>query len=82
MPAVITVERINELRFPSIRSKVGTVEVKNAVDIGADVSKCGLKGSPTVVVKSFENKSGKRHCKFIKPSELQAAVEKGLDKKT
>lgn len=81
LPAVITVERINELRFPSIRSKVGTVEVKNAADIGADVSKCGLKGSPTVVVKSFENKSGKRHCKFIKPSELQAAVEKGLAKR-
>lgn len=79
LPALITVERINELRFPSIRSKVGTVDVLNAEDIGADVSKCGLKGSPTVVVKSFENKSGKRSCKFIEPDEFEFAVLKALN---
>lgn len=80
MPALITVERINDLRFPSIRSKQRQVVVWSAEDIGADKSRCGLKGSPTKVVKSFENKSGKRKCKFIEPSELRNAIEEGLKK--
>lgn len=82
LPAVLTVERINELRFPSLRSKTGTVEVLNAADIGADVSRCGLKGSPTQVVKSFENKRGLRHCRFIKPEELESTVKAALNKET
>ena len=80
LPALITVERINDLRRPSIRSKTKEVVVWNAEDIGADREKCGLKGSPTKVVKSFENESGKRKCKFIRPSELGMAVQEGLAK--
>lgn len=80
LPALITVERINDLRFPSIRSKVKTVDVWNADDIGADKTRCGLKGSPTKVVKSFENKSGKRKCKFISAEELSRAINEGLNK--
>ncbi len=80
LPALITVERINDLRRPSIRSKVKDVVVWTADDIGADKEKCGLKGSPTKVVKSFENESGKRKCKFIAPGELDCAVKYGLNK--
>ncbi len=80
LPALITVERINDLRRPSIRSKVKEVVVWTADDIGADKEKCGLKGSPTKVVKSFENESGKRKCKFISPNELDDAVKAGLSK--
>lgn len=80
LPALITVERINDLRRPSIRSKVKEVVVWTAEDIGADKEKCGLKGSPTKVVKSFENESGKRKCKFISPNELDDAVKAGLAK--
>ncbi|MBQ3550178.1 MAG: FAD-binding protein [Clostridia bacterium] len=80
LPALITVERINDLRRPSIRSKVKEVVVWTADDIGADKEKCGLKGSPTKVVKSFENESGKRKCKFIAPNELDDAVKAGLAK--
>lgn len=82
LPALITVERINDLRFPSIRSKQKCVVVWNAENIGADKSRCGLKGSPTKVVKSFENKSGKRKCKFIEPKDLKNAIEEGLKKET
>ena len=78
LPALITVERINDLRRPSIRSKVKEVVVWTADDIGADKEKCGLKGSPTKVVKSFQNESGKRKCKFITPNELDDAVKAGL----
>ena len=80
LPALITVERINDLRRPSIRSKVKEVVVWTADDIGADKEKCGLKGSPTKVVKSFENESGKRKCKFISINELDDAVKAGLSK--
>lgn len=80
LPALITVERINDLRRPSIRSKTKEVVVWTADDIGADKEKCGLKGSPTKVVKSFENESGKRKCKFIAPNKLDDAVKTGLAK--
>jgi len=80
LPALITVERINTLRLPSIISKIGEVEVWNAEDIGADVNKCGLSGSPTRVLKTFENESGKRKCKFISFDELKSAIDEGLKK--
>ncbi len=80
LPALITVERINNLRLPGLRSKLGEVEVLNALDIGADVTKCGLNGSPTRVLRSTENKSGKRKCKFIPLDELQNIIRIGLNK--
>ena len=80
LPALITVERINTLRLPSIISKMGEVDVWCAEDIGADVNKCGLIGSPTRVLKTFENESGKRKCKFISFAELKSAIDEGLKK--
>lgn len=80
IPALITVERINTLRLPSILSKMGEVEIWNAEDLGADVTKCGLQGSPTRVIKTFENESGKRKCQFIEAEELEWAVREGLNK--
>ena len=58
LPAVITVvKEINEPRLPSIkglmRSKKAAVTVWTADDIQADKELCGLKGSPTQVVKTF-----------------------------
>ena len=79
-PALITVERINHLRLPSIRSKRGEVIVWNADDIGADKERCGLKGSPTKVLASFQNEDGKRKCKFVEASMLETLVEEGLKK--
>ena len=70
-PALITVERINTLRRPSIRSKEAPVEIWSAEDLGADKSRCGLMGSPTKVIKSFENDRNFRKCKFIAPNEIK-----------
>jgi electron transfer flavoprotein beta subunit len=58
LPALITVvKEINQPRLPSFKGKIKakslTVTAWNAGDIGADESKCGLKGSPTKVVKIF-----------------------------
>lgn len=80
LPALLTIERINNLRLPSILSKMGEVEVWSAEDINADIKKCGLEGSPTRVVKTFENESGKRKCKFINFDELSSAIEEALKK--
>lgn len=79
-PALITVERINRLRFPSIRSKSSDVTVWTALDIGADTERCGLKGSPTRVLASFQNEEGKRKCKLVEPSELDSLIAQGLSR--
>lgn len=81
LPALLTIERINNLRLPSIMSKLGEVEVWSAEDLGADIEKCGLTGSPTRVVKTFENESGKRKCKYITVSELPQIIAKALNKR-
>ena len=80
LPALLTVERINNLRLPGLRSKLGEVAVLSADDIGADIVRCGLSGSPTRVLRSTENKSGKRKCRFIALGELQNAIEIGLNR--
>lgn len=79
-PALLTIERINNLRLPSILSKMGEVEVWTAADLGADLTKCGLEGSPTRVLKTFENESGKRKCKFIAFSELEKVISENVNK--
>lgn len=80
LPSLITVERINNLRLPSIMSKMGEVEVWDAQQLNADLSKCGLTGSPTRVIKTFENQGGKRKCKFISLNELKEVINESLAK--
>lgn len=80
LPALLTVERIHNLRLPSIMSRLGEAEVWTAADIGADPEKCGLAGSPTRVVKTFENASGKRKCQYITPALLQDVIQQSLQK--
>ena len=75
LPALVTVERGYVLRFPSIFSKVSDITVIDNEKIGCDVSKCGFGGSPTRVLETFENESGKRKCEFISMSELIPLVE-------
>ncbi len=75
LPAVVTIERGYYLRFPSIFSKLGEITWWDNSHIGCDVSRCGLSGSPTRVLKTYESKAGKRKCKFIATSELIPLVE-------
>lgn len=79
-PALITVEKSQNLRLPSIRSKTMPVTVLGAEDLNADLSRCGLAGSPTRVIKTFENEQDRRRCKFINPTELKSAIDDGLKK--
>jgi len=80
LPAVVTVERINTLRLPSIRSKKNTVEVWNAGALGADKQRCGSLGSRTKVIKTSESDAGKRKCRFISRNELGDALEEAKNR--
>ncbi len=79
-PSLLTVERINNLRLPSIRSKIGEIDVWTADDIGADKSLCGLSGSPTRVITTFKNEQDRRSCKFIPKEKLNEIIEAALTK--
>ena len=74
-PALVTVERINTLRFPKLTSCIGEVETVSAADLGADKSRCGLNGSPTRVMRTFESAVGRRKCQFITKDEMFALVK-------
>lgn len=78
LPALLTFERINALRLPRLTSKPSEVDVWSAVDIGADIEKCGFAGSPTRVLETFANERGKRKCKFISKDALGWAIDEGL----
>ena len=77
-PALVTFERVCDLRLPSLFSKMGEVEKWTASDIGADAQNCGLKGSPTRVIETFENQSGKRKCVFLDKSQLIPTINEAL----
>lgn len=74
-PALVTVERGFILRFPSIFSKPGKVDIIGNKELCCDETKCGLQGSPTRVLKTFANERGKRKCKFISMDELFPLIE-------
>lgn len=78
LPALLTVERINTLRLPRLRSRLGEVEVWDADTLGADPERCGLAGSPTRVLRTFENESGRRHCRMISREELEGVIRESL----
>lgn len=76
--AVCTLEKNYRLRLPSIRSKTATVEILTAADLNANPLHCGLKGSPTRVLQTFENNADRRHCKFIQPQQLESVLKSAL----
>jgi electron transfer flavoprotein alpha subunit len=77
---VVTFEKIRTLRFPSIFSKLGDVEVWDNQTLGLPKEKCGLSGSPTRVVKSYESSVGRRTCQFVKMQELSHLIVEGLNR--
>ncbi len=78
-PALATVERIGNLRFPSMFSRAGEVERWDASTLDADPALCGVNGSATRVLKSEENVRDRRSCVKITPKELMDVIEKSLD---
>lgn len=80
LPCVVTMERSNVLRFPSLWAKKKEVLVQNREDLGISAQECGLKGSPTRVLESYENTGGQRKCRYIQADELTAILDATEDK--
>lgn len=72
--ALCTLERAYLLRFPSIRSRMGEVEVWDARALGLPASAVGLAGSPTRVLRSEARAVGERHCRMIGAADLPALL--------
>lgn len=80
LPVVISVERIKNLRFPSLRSKCGDVEVWDNSVLGLADDEVGIDGSKTKVLKVFSKPKHERKCKFISSDELDGIIKEGLKK--
>ena len=77
---IITFEKFKTLRFPSIFSKLLDIEVLDNSILRLDLDKCGLKGSPTRVINSYESSVGRRDCKFITKEQLFDVIKDSLDR--
>lgn len=79
-PCVVSVEKFLELRLPSIFSKIKEIEVWDNSVLNLSESEVGTKGSPTKVLKVFENNQSKRKCEFVLPNNLSEIIYKALNK--
>lgn len=77
---VYTFEKFKTLRFPSIFSKAQEILVWDNQKLNLPTNLCGIKGSPTRVVKSYESAVGRRFCKFIEEKDLDAIIKNALIK--
>ena len=75
---IYSFERIRSLRFPSIFSKKGEVEIVDNKTLGIDRALCGTAGSPTRVLRSYESTVGRRECRFVQPSDLDTLIKEAL----
>lgn len=75
---LVTFERIKTLRFPSIFSKISKARVIDNSALGLDTSKCGLSGSPTRVIRSYESAVGRRSCQPFEIGELDSLINDAL----
>lgn len=78
--SVVTFEKIRTLRFPSIFSKIGKVDVWDNAVLGVSKEECGLSGSPTRVKRSYESSVGRRQCRFVGVEQLDMLINEGLKK--
>lgn len=78
---VFTFERIRTLRFPSVFAPRGTVEKWGQAELSLDEERCGMQGSLTRVLRSYESTVGRRKCEFLGASDFDAIVRTALTKK-
>jgi len=78
LPSLLTFERIHPLRFPSLNIPLRDLEIWDNNMVGADPKRCGLAGSPTRVMETFESESGRRNCRFIERKKLEPLLEELL----
>jgi electron transfer flavoprotein alpha subunit len=79
---IYTFERIRTLRFPSVFSPRGAVERWSQADLSLDGETCGMRGSPTRVLRSYESAVGRRNCKFSAVSDFDAIIKAAMTKES
>ena len=79
---IYTFERIRTLRFPSVFSPRGTVVMWSQSDLLLDGEMCGMRGSPTRVVRSYESAVGRRNCKFSDVGDFDAILKAAMTKES
>ncbi len=77
---IITFEKFLPLRFPSIFSKTTDIEVLDNSVLKLDKNRCGLIGSPTRVIASYESSVGRRTCSYIDKNQLFDVIKNSLDR--
>ena len=77
---IITFEKFKLLRAPSILSKKGEVTIWTNEELKLPVDELGMKGSPTQVIKSYQNQNDYRLCKFIDYKNLDNIIKESLNK--
>ncbi len=75
---IFTFERIRTLRFPSVFSPRGTVEKWSQSDLLLDLKLCGMQGSFTRVLRSYESSVGRRNCQFGDAVDFDAMIKNAL----
>ena len=75
-PAVVATEKYCTLRKPKLGAQLANVSILSSVHIDADSNRIGLSGSPTRVIESRINESGKRKCAFLKVEQFMDTVHK------
>lgn len=78
---IFTFERIRTLRFPSVFAPRGAVETWSQADLRLDGKRCGMQGSPTRVLRSYESAVGRRNCTFYDTLDFDAIIKDALTKK-
>ena len=78
---IYTFEKFACLRFPSIFSRAGKVEIWDNSVLSLCRDLVGQRGSPTKVVRSYESTVGKRSCRIIAPEELPFVIERSAKKR-
>lgn len=75
---IVAFEKSFTLRFPSIFSKQSEVEIWDNTLLQICETECGQKGSPTRVIKTYENTVGRRNCRFVSAEQLDKCIQEGL----
>ena len=78
---ILTFEKIRTLRFPSIFSKLGEIEIWDNKTLNLPQEQCGLHGSPTRVKRSYESSVGRRICQFVDGKSLDGLIQESLQKR-
>ena len=76
---LLTFEKFKLLRSPSIFSKKDEIKIWTNKELNLDKNDIGINGSPTRVIKTYQNESDRRFCEFVKYNELDKIIKERLE---